>query len=103
MKDAYAYEHCIADLFGPGFVSPNGWLITRIHTTPGSRHRGQASKLLKIICAEADREGVTLWLEAEPSNDSRTDPPLTMYQLLAFYRRHGFSSPDINRPEVMRR
>ena len=48
------------------------------------RGRGIARKLLAEILADADANGVTLWLEISPSDGLDYD------QLKAWYKRHGF-------------
>jgi hypothetical protein len=48
---------------------------------------GDASKLLKIICQEADLTGTILVLQPKPGDDC----PLDATHLAYWYRRYGFS------------
>lgn len=84
MKNCFVdFEYnAIADLT-PEFV-PNTWTITRINVPKPSRGKGIGTKLLNEICAEADRNKVTLTLEIMPSGD------LDYGALHAWYLRHGF-------------
>lgn len=61
-----------------------GMIITRINVPEASRGQGNGSALLKKICAAADAEGVTLFLEIAPSG------PLNFKALQEWYGRYGF-------------
>jgi ribosomal protein S18 acetylase RimI-like enzyme len=85
MKTCYvemAYR-AIADLVAPGELMP-GWTITRINVPKQHRGIGIGSKLLTQICADADWEGVDLYLEPQPSDG------LTRSQLIRWYGRYDF-------------
>lgn len=62
-----------------------GWLVTGVQVQPRFRGKGYASDLLDRVCAEADAEGVRLFLEIGPDGTGLNDDVLD-----AFYRRHGF-------------
>lgn len=61
-----------------------GMIITRINVPQAFRGQGHARELLRRVCADADLEGVTLWLEISSSDGLDYD------QLEAWYVRHGF-------------
>lgn len=63
--------------------------ITRVNTPESNRGKGAASNLLKQVLAEADAEGVHLYLDIVPSTG------LTFDQLEAWYKRLGFIHEDI--------
>jgi ribosomal protein S18 acetylase RimI-like enzyme len=88
MKLCYADKttRAIADLFegdAMGFNAPS-YVISRINVPKKHRGQGRATALLKQIMADADREGVTLYLEVTPSGG------LDLDQLTRWYQRHGF-------------
>jgi ribosomal protein S18 acetylase RimI-like enzyme len=60
-------------------------LLTRIEV--GREHRGQgyASKLLAMVLADSDREGIDIYLSVEPDGTG-----LDRSALIAWYERHGF-------------
>lgn len=64
-------------------------LITRLNVAHRYRGQGVATRLMTECCADADREGETLWLECSPYPD--TDP----VRLRLLYERHGFTETDI--------
>jgi GNAT superfamily N-acetyltransferase len=105
MKDSYRIDDCIIYLLGPDFMSPDGWLISSMRTMPRSRGKGLASAVLKWVCADADREGVTLYLQAEAEPwDNRMHPGLDQASLVAFYERRGFRQIEgQSDPTYMRR
>lgn len=75
----------IADLDPPeNHLCGKGWLITRINVPFKQRGKGLARQLLKQILADADREGVRLFLYIVPSGG------LVFEELEAWYMRHGF-------------
>lgn len=70
--------------------NPNRWLLNRIAVARGTPlNQGWGTKLLTMICAEADAEGVTLWLGVDP------DDAEWFSRLGAWYNRHGFDYPLI--------
>jgi ribosomal protein S18 acetylase RimI-like enzyme len=75
----------IADLVQPGEMAPF-WVITRINVPREHRGQGLGSKMLKEICADADKEGCSLGLDVSPSDGLDYD------QLVAWYKRYGFKS-----------
>lgn len=86
MRTVYVdYEtRSIADLVRPGELT-TGWTITRINVPENHRGKGNGTRLLEHILEDADKEAVTLWLEVSPSDG------LDREQLVAWYRRHGFT------------
>ena len=61
-----------------------GEIITRINVPKAYRGQGHGTSLLREACANADANGVNLWLEISSSDG------LDYYQLKAWYIRHGF-------------
>lgn len=61
--------------------------INRINVPQDARGGGEASKALKEILRQADEEGVTVFLTADPVGSGG----LSRRQLEAFYGRHGFA------------
>ena len=61
------------------------FVVTRINVMEQYRGQGFGTKVLDLILADADAEGVTLFLEPSPSGG------LTMDELTAWYERHGFT------------
>lgn len=86
MKDAYYDKETQAaiDLVYDTVDNEDGWIITRIRVPIKNRGNGYASKLLKQVLTEADKEGTTLRLWILPTGD------LTYEQLEAWYKRYGF-------------
>ncbi|MFJ3634633.1 GNAT family N-acetyltransferase [Streptomyces sp. NPDC090112] len=70
-------------LFDPTGGGPA--ILTEIAVWEEHRGKGWASELLRQICQEADREGLTLLLSVEPGPRG-----LSYEALAAWYRRHGF-------------
>lgn len=73
----------IADLAPPGELSLY-WHITRINVPQQARGHGLGSKMLDLLCREADEEGAALSLEVQSSG------PLDDEALRAWYGRRGF-------------
>lgn len=63
---------------------PMVWRIARVSTPPQWRQRGSARRLMKRLCADADRLGIELRLEVLPSGD------MGFEQLHDWYARLGF-------------
>lgn len=70
----------ICDYYGRGLI------ITRINVPKEHRNKKHGSALLKRILADADAEGVVLWLEILESGG------LTRTQLAEWYARYGFKN-----------
>jgi len=64
------------------------WTITKIYTEEGNRRNGAASRVLKAVCADADKQDAELRMvvQSDGSKDCLTNP-----QLMAWYGRHGFT------------
>lgn len=69
----------LCDYYGEGMI------ITRINTPIAFRGKGYGNTLLKRITADADAEGIVLFLEISPSDG------LSFEQLKAWYLRNGFA------------
>jgi hypothetical protein len=65
--------------------SPVSWYVSDVWTDPAFRWEGRAGRLLDLVCAEADRLGVTMTLVIAPSFGG-----LTRHDLRDFYGRRGF-------------
>lgn len=68
------------------------WWITRVSVLPPHRGNGIASRLLDLVCADADAEGITLWLGISPDIADVTALPYE--ELEAFYERRGFVNQE---------
>jgi GNAT superfamily N-acetyltransferase len=65
--------------------------VEEVYVQRAHRRRGIAGRLLSRVTADADREGVTLYLDIVPGDGMDAD------QLRAWYGRHGF----LGRPGCM--
>jgi GNAT superfamily N-acetyltransferase len=80
----------LKEMYGPGlsdFERQHIRMVVNLYTDPGVRRNGDATELMKQVCAEADREKTVLVLEPEPEEDS----PLDRWALMNFYRKFGFT------------
>lgn len=68
----------------PNFHGPTVALLARIFVPPTLRGRGYGRRVLEEVCADADSEGVELWLQVEP------DDPNDEEWVVALYRSVGF-------------
>lgn len=75
----------LVDYYGQGLI------ITRINVPMAHRGKGIGRKLLQQCCADADKLGVTLWLEIQSSDGPSYD------ELEAWYKRNGFKGNMIYR------
>ena len=76
-----------------------GWCITGVEVNYFYRGNGYASALLDEVLADADSEGVTLYLEIVPDGTG-----LSFEQLAAFYERKGFvQEPGLSDSGYMRK
>jgi len=73
------------ELFGP---MPDDYLrqIVRLQTDPERRRQGDATRLLRMTCDEADVNETVLVLSAAPFGPA----PVDGAHLAAWYRRFGF-------------
>ena len=75
----------------------NTYVVNRVSvpmSIPSNRGKGIASRLFTEVCAEADRQGITLMLIISPDGSPGS---LTREQLTAWYQRLGFH-PDEEHP-----
>lgn len=61
--------------------------ITKVHTAEQFQRQGYATELMKAVCEEADRDGITLILWPKPYGD---DIALSQAMLMRWYERFGF-------------
>lgn len=94
MKDAYRYEEATADLIQDDH--PGVWVIASVRNRRNNGE-GHASAVLKKVCEDADREGITLILQVAPDDDCR----MTEYQLADWYGRNGFQFVAPETPPFM--
>jgi ribosomal protein S18 acetylase RimI-like enzyme len=62
----------------------DGLLVTRINTPREHRRKGVATKLLRELCTDADRERTRLYLQVVPTAD------MNERALTAWYKRYGW-------------
>lgn len=88
MRENYLHPETrsIITLHQPGMTHP-GWTICRVSVIRKHRGKGFASMLMRDVTADADREGVDLYLEIRPDGSPHT---LDFEQLFKFYARNGF-------------
>ncbi len=73
-------------------IAEGRWEITRIKTPAAGRRQQGATRLLRRVCADADRDGVDLTIDATPYNEKGNIPPAA---LVAWLGRSGFTRhPD---------
>jgi GNAT superfamily N-acetyltransferase len=72
-------------------VDDDRWWIARVSVLTPHRGQGIASRLLDSCLADADAEGITLYLEPIPSDRVRG---LTRPQLIRWYESRGFKARD---------
>jgi len=65
----------------------HGWWLEFIRTPARERQRGQATELLKAVCADADAHGSVVTLSVQPEGGG-----LTHGELVRWYERHGFAA-----------
>jgi GNAT superfamily N-acetyltransferase len=93
VKDVYFTEGAECTAYLMSTKENNLWLLTSIRTLPRLRGKGYASKLMKEILADADAEGVRVYLSAQAEPwDNQKFPGLSQTALMAWYQRLGFSS-----------
>lgn len=61
--------------------------ITKVHTPADMQQQGHATALMRDVCSEADRDGITLILWPRPYGD---DIALSQAMLIRWYQRFGF-------------
>lgn len=70
--------------------SNNHYMIDSIVVPPAFRGQGIGSQLLKMICNDADKEGVNLVLQVASDKTSSLDD----YELFEWYARYGFQKQN---------
>lgn len=68
---------------------PDTALITRINVPIEHRRKGIGTELLKEIIADADKEGIVLYIEVQASDGPNRDI------LKRWYMKYGFESTEI--------
>lgn len=80
----------VKEVEGEGFTPEEAQrvrMIVGLHTDRGYRRKGDATRLMKQVCGEADEDGTLLLLEPKPDDDAEFDE----FLLQNFYRRFGFT------------
>jgi GNAT superfamily N-acetyltransferase len=70
----------------PEHMRPHMREITHVYVDPASRRQHLATALLNFVCQEADANGMTLLLTAQPEE---ADGP-SVDQLMDWYKKFGF-------------
>jgi GNAT superfamily N-acetyltransferase len=86
------------DLIPPSELFP-GWTISRISVLPPHRSQGLARELLRRVIADAEVEGVVLFLEVQPD---ASGTGLSFDELYAWYARAGFEPSTLGYPSMVR-
>ena len=60
------------------------------HVSSFRPRNGAGSNMMKYLCAEADRVGVRLYVQAEPRWIEDEDDPLDKESLIRWYQKFGF-------------
>lgn len=74
-------HYCLATATGP-----LGWWLRWLHVEPEARGQGLARRILERVCADADREGLAIMLEARAC----APDPGAQEKLLSLYRSLGW-------------
>lgn len=74
----------VSHSYGVGDMDPEGFVINRVNTPHDHRGKGHARELMRECLADADAEGVTLYLWINAYGDMNEE------QLSAWYQRCGF-------------
>jgi GNAT superfamily N-acetyltransferase len=69
---------------------PHIWNIVTLWVDEDFRQLGVATALLKVICRQADMQGIQLWLTAQ----ALMDGGLSDLQLRGFYHKRGFEGGE---------
>jgi len=101
MKTDYNTRRAYIDLI-QDTTRPNTFKIAMIYTAVSARREGLATDLLREVCADADREGVTITLAVVPEQTGGKAPNVA--QLWNWYAKHGFveMSSHIGWPRMIR-
>ncbi len=74
----------VSQMYNADGIDPKGFVINRVNTPRGHRGEGHARELMRECLADADAEGVTLYLTINAYGDMSEE------QLSAWYKRCGF-------------
>lgn len=86
-KEICAYAYLI-ELVEGTHILPGSWLVSRIFVPHSERGKGYGSRIIDLVCAEADSRGFVLVLSVEPDSDGHG---LGWDELADFYARRGFA------------
>lgn len=79
---------------GTTCLSEYAYWVSSLYVSPSYRRKGLASALMLQLCADADRDGCDLVLEASPFERCYPGTPgvtsIPLDDLIAFYVRFGF-------------
>lgn len=91
MREHYMHQatRSIISLSPPTYSTHPGWTICRVSVLPQHRGQGHASQLMRDVTADADRDGVTLYLDIQPDHSPES---LSFEELYKFYARNGFKA-----------
>lgn len=74
------------------------WLITSLGVPVKNRRKGHGTRMLRKVCAQADREGAILCLSVADDGTGMGDLALRLW-----YAKHGFIPIDPYEPNSMYR
>lgn len=112
MRAFYYRSHARRKVAGEVHVTQtelHGANVEHLWVHPEARHKGLARSLFTELCADADAEWVTLWLEPAPFSffDPKVDieypSGTTPKELRAFYHSFGFRMKPAPFENVMAR
>lgn len=84
MRKTYRLPACRSAYASLGQIGFKQYVVEQLRVPRKYRWRGHGSALLKAICADADREGVALYLWIAPEGG------MVYGELNRWYARHGF-------------
>ena len=88
MRDVYRIgETRAVAMTGPCDFDGTLWFLQSIYVPPMLRGQGYGRQLIEWVCADADREGVSLMLAVVPQGGRRS---LVYGELVRWYEKHGF-------------
>lgn len=84
MRNSYMHYESRAIVEIDPNIGGGGYVISRVNTPLPSRGKGHAGRLMAKALADADAEGVTLWLDINPYGS------MNYAELASWYGRLGF-------------